>query len=780
MGSYCATCFGPAPNATATGTLTSSANFTATGLTTNTPYKFYVRAVCGSVTATWTASAAFTPTVALPPLQTSTSQFTTAQLVSDVLVNNPCVTISNITSSTGTNFNSVNGIGSFNNINPLFPLSSGLVLSTGNVLSIPGPNSTTLSDGSENWPGDTELESIITTATGNVMESHNATKLEFDFTTQNAYMSFNFLFASDEYGIYQCEYSDAFAFLLTDLTTNETTNLAIVPNTTTPISVVTIRDNANNPNCDSQNPLFFDEYFYNTPSASATNFNGQTAVMTAAAIIDPTHSYHIKLVVADRGDELYDSAVFIQAGSFAAGPPECTDKIKLVAFVDVNENGSRDTFEPDFTYGSFVYQKNNAGDVNNISSPLGYYSIYDANPANTYDFSYQINPEFAPYFAASATNFNDINIPVGSGTTTLSFPIVLTNGFNDVTVSVIPVSPPVPGIGYRNKIVYRNLGITPASGTLTFNADPLTSIVNASESTTLTSSALTYDFVNLAPYETRSIYVNMSVPAIPTVNIGDVLTDSASISAPANDINISNNTFTNAQVAVASYDPNDKIEAHGGKIAVSQFNQSDYLTYTIRFQNTGTANAINVRLEDVLDAQLDETSIRMVSASHNYVMDRVGNDVSWKFDYIQLPGAIQNEALSHGYVTFMIKLKPGFVAGDIVPNHAEIYFDANPPIVTNTFNTEFTNNLGTVGFSSGNLLIYPNPASTIVQVSLQNTGDTIGSVTLFDVLGKSIKTIQSIHSQQTAVDVSGLSKGIYMMEIITDNKYRTVKKLVID
>ncbi|MDI1257517.1 MAG: choice-of-anchor L domain-containing protein [Flavobacterium sp.] len=769
-----------APSATSTGTLTSSINFTVSGLTTNVSYKFYVRAVCGALPGNWSASTAFIPTVALPPLQTSTTQYTTAQLVTNVLVDNPCVAISNITSSTGTNFGSVNGIGSFTNINPLFPLTSGIVLSTGSALNAPGPNSTTLSDGIPAWTGDSELENIITTATGNVMNSHNASKLEFDFTTQNAFMSFNFLFASDEYGTYQCDYSDAFAFLLTDLTTNVTTNLAIVPNTTTPISVVTIRDEVNNPQCSSENELFFDEYFYNTPFASATNFNGQTAVMTAAAQIDPTHTYHIKLVVADRGDNAFDSAVFIQAGSFAAGPPECTDKIKLVAFVDVNVNGTRDTGEPDFTYGSFIYQQNNTGDINNISSPLGYYTLYDANPANTYDFSYAINAEFASYFTVAPTAFNDLNIPVGSGTQTLYFPIVLTQGFNDVTVSIVPTSSPVPGIGYTNKIVFRNLGIQPASGTLTFNADPLTTILNASQFTTLTSSALTYDFTNLAPYETRSIYVSIAVPAIPTVNIGDLLTDSASIAAPANDINISNNTYTNAQIAVASYDPNDKMEAHGEKIAMNQFNQNDYLTYTIRFQNTGTANAINIRLEDLLDAQLDETSIRMISASHNYVMERVGNHITWRFDYIQLPGAIQNEALSHGYVNFMIKLKPGFTTGDIVPNNAEIYFDANPAITTNTFNTEFFSTLGNSDFNAGNFLIFPNPASTIVQVSLQNTSENIDSITLFDILGKNIKTVKSIGTKQTSVDVSGLSKGVYMMEIITDNKFREVKKLVID
>lgn len=75
-------------------------------------------------------------------------------------------------------------------------------------------------------------------------------------------MSFNFLFASDEYGTYQCAYADAFAFLLTDLVSGVTTNLAVVPGTTAPVSVVTIRDALYNNSCISVNPGFFDTYFF--------------------------------------------------------------------------------------------------------------------------------------------------------------------------------------------------------------------------------------------------------------------------------------------------------------------------------------------------------------------------------------------------------------------------------------------------------------------------------------------------------------------------------------
>src|SRR5690606_29325467 len=130
---------------------------------------------------------------------------------------------------------------------------------------------------------------------------------------------------SEEYGTFQCTFSDAFAFFLTDTSTGLTQNIALVPNTTTPISVVTIRDSIYNPDCPSVNPEYFGEYTANGVIA----MNGLTTVMTASANIIPGNMYHVKMVIADRNDAGFDSAVFIEAGSFSAGPPSCTDRIQL-------------------------------------------------------------------------------------------------------------------------------------------------------------------------------------------------------------------------------------------------------------------------------------------------------------------------------------------------------------------------------------------------------------------------------------------------------------------
>jgi gliding motility-associated-like protein len=252
-------------------------------------------------------------------ISVSTNTYTTPQLVNAVLINSPCVSAQNVTSRTGTNYGSSNGIGFFQNTNPNFPMQSGVIMSTGNVMNAIGPNNTELSDGSPNWPGDTDLQNTLLQA-GITMNSVNATVLEFDFTPISPTFSFDFLFASEEYGNFQCQFSDAFAFLLTNTATGVTTNLAVVPNTNLPISVVTIRDFLYNSSCPSANAEYFGTY--NGGSAaptSAVNFNGQTKLMHAAAVLTPNTPYHIKLVIADRSDENSDSAIFISSDTFNIG-----------------------------------------------------------------------------------------------------------------------------------------------------------------------------------------------------------------------------------------------------------------------------------------------------------------------------------------------------------------------------------------------------------------------------------------------------------------------------
>lgn len=451
-----------------------------------------------------------------------------------------------------------------------------------------------------------------------------------------------------------------------------------------------------------------------------------------------------------------------------------SDGIKLMAFFDSNANGIRENSEPFFPYGQFQYITN-GGPINNIASSNGVFFLYESNPSNSYNVSYIIDSAYVSYYTVSPSAYSNITVAAGSGITTYNFPITVLP-HSDVSIQIYGYgAPPRPGFIYQNYIGYtNNSNLTITSGAITFVKDPLLTITNISTAGAVTNAdGFTYDFVNLQPNETRNIIVSMQVPTIPTVSLGQLVTNTCSISIPADDVNINNNSSSLTQTIVGSYDPNDKTESHGGKIVHATFTNDDYLTYTIRFENTGTASAINVRVDDLLDNQLDENSIRTIAASHPYVLRRVNNALSWQFEGIDLPPSIENDPITgHGYIVFQVKPKPDFALGDVIPNTAEIYFDFNPPIVTEPCLTEFVEFLGVNAFDADAFAYYPNPTSGEVTFSMKNT--KIEKIEVMDVLGKTLLTKTNNYSSAT-IDLFSLSKGMYLVKVTANGLEKTVK-----
>ena len=241
------------------------------------------------------------------------TSYTVQQLVDDILIDSNCANTSNWSKKSGEIAN-INGIGYFNANGSNFPFNEGIVLSTGSAKSTPGPNDSILQEGVETaWGGDADLAAIT-----NTNSLGNASYIEFDFVPLANFVSFNFLFASEEYfQDFPCQFSDVFAFILTD-EDGVKTNLAVIPNTNIPIKVTNIHPKITegNENCEAKNETYFNGY---NPINSATNFNGQTVVFNANAEVIPNKSYHIKLVIADFRDKAWDSAVFLEAGSFKSG-----------------------------------------------------------------------------------------------------------------------------------------------------------------------------------------------------------------------------------------------------------------------------------------------------------------------------------------------------------------------------------------------------------------------------------------------------------------------------
>ncbi|TAE63107.1 MAG: hypothetical protein EAY77_05880, partial [Flavobacteriia bacterium] len=250
-------------------------------------------------------------------ISVNTTSFSVSQLVQNVLIDSPCAQASNFTSQGNC------GIGKFTyGGSPLnFPFQDGVIIRSGNAVNSSGNYSD--SNNSTVCSGLTDLDlRAISLANGNTGSINDASFIKFNFTPFTDNFSFNFIFASNEYGTFQCGYSDVFAFILTDVTAGTAPqNLAVIPGTSTPVSVTNIRNNAFNPSCPSVNPNYFSVYTPNVTPASNTvmNMRGYTVPMTATATVIPNHNYTIKLVIGDYNDTQYDSAVFIEGGSFNIG-----------------------------------------------------------------------------------------------------------------------------------------------------------------------------------------------------------------------------------------------------------------------------------------------------------------------------------------------------------------------------------------------------------------------------------------------------------------------------
>lgn len=259
------------------------------------------------------------------PIAINNTQYTVPQLVTDVLLGGEgCAQVSNITWSTGTNYpdpdnifgDNPNGIAYFNQNGSTFPFAEGILLTTGDALRAEGHSDAPMEHGSAVWLGDEDIDQVMADMLGDNVQSTNASVIEFDFVPSIPSLSFDFIFASEEYGDFiQCFSWDTFAILLTDEDGNEQ-NIAVIPGTTQAISVFNISGNGYPDVCPGYNLPFFDHYnVFGRSAYSPISFAGQSVVMTAIANVEVNKHYHLKIAIAESDNNL-DSGVFIKAGSY--------------------------------------------------------------------------------------------------------------------------------------------------------------------------------------------------------------------------------------------------------------------------------------------------------------------------------------------------------------------------------------------------------------------------------------------------------------------------------
>ncbi|WP_395043714.1 T9SS type A sorting domain-containing protein [Flavobacterium sp.] len=434
---------------------------------------------------------------------------------------------------------------------------------------------------------------------------------------------------------------------------------------------------------------------------------------------------------------------------------------------DININGCDNT---DIDVPNIKFNLNNGTTSGiQIANTTGSYLIPMESGVTT------ITPilENPSYFNISPT-FITVNFPTTASPFIQNFCISPNGNHNDLEVALIPTSYCRVGFDSEYKIKFKNNGTQAQSGIINLNfEDAVLDFVSSNPSvSSQVANTLTWNFSNLQPFETREINLILNINSStdsPPVNQGDILNFSSTITG-LTDETPSNNLSDLAQYVWSSFDPNDKTCLEGETLSPTKI--GDYVHYKIRFENTGTANALNIVVKDTIDtSKFDINTLQFIDSSHSCITKiSDGNIVEFIFEGINLPFDDTN---NDGYIVFKIKTKNTLVVGNQITNGANIYFDYNAPIATNTATSVFqTLNFNDFNFLN-DIILSPVPVKNTLNISSKNT-TSIVSIKIYNLMGQ---LMQTIINPSNEIDVSVLKSGNYFINITTEFSEENIKFL---
>lgn len=389
--------------------------------------------------------------------------------------------------------------------------------------------------------------------------------------------------------------------------------------------------------------------------------------------------------------------------------------------------------------------------------------------------TYQIKPYF----------INQVNVscPNSSQYTVGTFPST-GNDFGITCSNTYDYTGNIYGQGFRNagntgfwlQVSNKLLSCLPPTATITLTLDPLTTFVSSYITpTSVSGNQVVFTASQLTNININSFNTSFILATDPSASLGDTLCLSVTIDPISGDADPSDNTITYCGVVRNSCDPNEKLESHVGT-GSGIVAPGTELEYTIMFQNVGNDVAFDVSVTDELDSDLDLSTLQITGFSHPNVMTISNNTMKFEFKNINLAAASVNEPMSHGYISYKVSPKTSIALGTAIENTANIIFDFNQAIVTNTVTDIIDLTVGLNQLSgNANFTIYPNPANDLITIAT-HTSD-VSMLIISDITGR--KTIQSqeVNDGQT-ISVKNLQPGMYLTTIINPKGSFTGKLMV--
>lgn len=432
---------------------------------------------------------------------------------------------------------------------------------------------------------------------------------------------------------------------------------------------------------------------------------------------------------------------------------ECSGSVVGVTYRDLNGNGSRDAGEPQVNAmltinpgGTNVYS---GADPYSFCSALGDYTITAAPPQY-----HTVTPASQSY-----------SVPVqGTQVVGMDFGFQPVPGIYDAAVSLWGQNAWI-GNNTQLHVGYQNLGSEPMNATITLTLDMVLSFVSASVApTNVSGPAITWALPTLAPFSAGVINVTVSTP--PTATPQAPVLNYVLLTTTETDIDLANNQDDQHATTVTAIDPNDK-HVSDESITPDDVADQKVLEYTINFQNTGTAPAVNIIVKDSLDADWDQSTFEMIGATHPFTLHITDEVAIWTFANIMLPDSATDEPASHGSIHYLMAPKNSLLLGDQLVNRADIYFDYNQAVLTNTTVTtvELSTGIGDRALSS-TLVIAPSPSNGMVTMRWSEAAADDAQLNVLDALGRVVFSMNIPGGTSSrSIDVGFLPAGSYMARL---------------
>ncbi|MES2592151.1 MAG: T9SS type A sorting domain-containing protein [Bacteroidota bacterium] len=452
-------------------------------------------------------------------------------------------------------------------------------------------------------------------------------------------------------------------------------------------------------------------------------------------------------------------------------------------FKDVNSDCMKNTGDENLkNIPVKIYDSSNNLVSQTVTALNGVYQSFDS--AGTYIV--EVDTAGLPFDIQCPYPGLDTTVVLTSLDTNVNFALTCRSGFDVGVRSVLPIGLVFPGQLHNLSIVagdmtqWYNLNCAAGmSGTVSVTVNgPVTYVGPGVGALTpsVTGTVYTYNISDLASINNNTAF-NLIFSTDTTAQGGDMVCVFVA-TTPVTDNNMSNNNYQFCYPVVNSHDPNIK-EVYPTNVEPGY---EDWLTYTIHFQNTGSAPAINIRLTDTLDANLNLETFEVLNYSHLNTVSLVGNRITVRYPNIFLPDSTTNLAGSQGFIQYRIKPKANLPIGTTIHNTAHIYFDYNAAVVTNTTENMFMTTVSVAEQmnTAANVNVFPNPFSDNTTFVIKSEKmNEIYSFEMIDVLGKTVKSISGISTKQFEVSRNGLESGIYFYKIYTSGHGVANGKVVI-